>query len=105
VKLPETRIISCGCDDCEFLVDPIPRPRLGGFSVRMQPARQRVVFVDHGKPTSTEILNKAQGMLRERGVEVEDEIFMKSSSARPMDDQLLDRLRQTEGLILCGVSD
>ena len=102
---PATRIASCGDLSCEFLVDPIPRPRPQPLTVTIRPEKQQVVFVDSQKPNSRAILVRAQAILRERGVDVKDEIIMKRSAGIPMDDQLLERLKEEGGLILSGVND
>ncbi len=105
MKIPETQIVSCGDISCEFLIDPIPRPKPAPFTVTLRPATPRVVFVDNGKPNSMEILRRAQRLLRERGVDVEDEIAVKPSASEPMPESLLDRLAEEEGLLLLGVND
>ena len=102
---PAERITSCGDVSCEFLVDPIPRPRPAPLTITLAPERQRVVFVDSQKPNSLVILRRAQEILRERGVEVADEIIRKRTAGIPMEDQLLDRLALEGGLILSGVND
>jgi hypothetical protein len=102
---PAERITSCGDLSCEFLVDPIPRPRPLPLHVTIRPGKQRVVFVDSQKPNSMVILRRAQAILRDRGVDVNDEILHKRSAGIPMDDQLLDRLAAQGGLILSGVND
>lgn len=102
---PAERITSCGDLSCEFLVDPIPRPRPLPMTVTIRPEKQQVVFVDSQKPNSRLILTRAQAILRERGVDVKEEIIMKRSAGIPMDDQLLERLKEEGGLILSGVND
>jgi hypothetical protein len=102
---PAERIASCGDVSCEFLVDPIPRPRPEPLTVTIRPAKQQVVFVDSQKPNSLVILRRAQEILRQRGVDVKDEIFAKPSAGVPMDDQVLDRHALEGGLILSGVND
>ena len=44
-------------------------------------------------------------MLRERGVEVREDIPGKASAGVPMDDALLDALSHVRGLVLLGVND
>jgi hypothetical protein len=105
VKLPDKTIASCGDVSCELLVDPIPRPRPEPFTVTMRPQKDEVIFVDHGKPNSGEILRRAQRVLRSQGVAVMDEILLKPSAAVPMPDAMLDKLAGMGGLILLGVSD
>ena len=102
---PETRIVSCGDVSCEFLVDPIPRPRPAPFSVTAVPSQRRVVLVDSNKPNSIAILRRSQELMRERGIEVEEEIRVKANASYPLDDATLDELAREGGLILCGVSD
>ena len=105
MKLPDKSIASCGDVSCELLVDPIPRPCPAPFTVIMRPARDEIVFVDHGKPNSMDILRRAQRLLLSQGVPVMDKIFVKPSAAVPMSEAMLDELAETGGLILCGVSD
>jgi hypothetical protein len=102
---PAERIVSCGDVSCEFLVDPIPRPRPEPMTIRIRPEKQQVVFVDSQKPNSLVILRRAQAILRERGVDVKEEIVQKRSAGIPMDEELLDRLAEEGGLILSGVND
>jgi hypothetical protein len=102
---PADRIVSCGDVSCEFLVDPIPRPRPAPLTVTLQPALARVVLVDSQKPNSLAILRRTQAILRERSVDVKDEIETKRSAGIPMDDGQLDRLAREGGLILSGVND
>jgi hypothetical protein len=102
---PAERIASCGDVSCEFLVDPIPRPRPQPLTITLRPEKQQVVFVDSRKPNSLVILRRAQQLLRDRGVDVEDEILQKRSAGVPMDEQTLDRLALEGGLILSGVND
>jgi predicted O-methyltransferase YrrM len=63
------------------------------------------VFVDSQKPNSLVILRRAQELLRERGVDVAEEIIQKRSAGIPMEDQVLDRLALEGGLVLSGVND
>jgi nucleotide-binding universal stress UspA family protein len=105
MKLPEARIASCGDISCEFLIDPIPRPRPAPFTVTLRPAVPRVVFIDNGKPNSMEILRAAQRILRDRGVEVKEQIEVKPSPNEPMPESMLDRLAEEDGLLLAGVND
>lgn len=102
---PAERIVSCGDISCEFLVDPIPRPRPLPMHVTIRPAKRRVVFCDSQKPNSLSILRRARAILRERGVEVEEQIITKRSAGIPMEDEILDRLAAEGGLILSGVND
>ncbi|MGD9795183.1 MAG: hypothetical protein AB7V43_17060 [Acidimicrobiia bacterium] len=102
---PAERIVSCGDLSCEFLVDPIPRPRPLPMHVTISPAQRRVVFCDSQKPNSLSILRRAQAILRKRGVDVEEHIVTKRSAGIPMEDEVLDRLAAEGGLILSGVND
>src|ERR1700709_1142938 len=102
---PAERITRCGDVSREFLGDPIPRPRPAPLTVTIAPERQRVVFVDSQKPNSLVILRRAQELLRQRGVEVAEEIVSKRSAGIPMEDQVLDRLALEGGLVLSGVND
>jgi hypothetical protein len=87
------------------LVDPIPRPTSGPFTVRTKPELDRVVLLDNGKPNSMAILRRTQALLRERGVEVEEQIRSKPFAGVPVDNELLGLLAQERGLLLCGVND
>jgi hypothetical protein len=102
---PAERLTSCGDISCEFLVDPIPRPRSLPLKVTIRPDKQWVVLVDSQKPNSMVILLRAQAILRSRGVDVKDEIISKRSAGIAMDDQLLDRLALEGGLVLSGCND
>lgn len=101
--LPATSLPSCGDISCEFLVDPIPRPTPPPFAVRV-PSRRRVVLLDHRKPNSRTILARAAEILRARGVDV-PEVIQKAGAGTPMSPEILDRLADEDGLVLCGVSD
>ncbi len=103
--LPTRQIASCGDVSCELLVDPIPRPRPDPFTVTMAPAVQRVILVDNRKPNSLAILQMTQRVLRERDIEVEEQIRRKPSAGRPMPEDMLAGLAGLNGLILAGVSD
>jgi hypothetical protein len=102
---PAERLISCGDLSCEFLVDPIPRPRPLPLKVTIRPDKQQVVLVDSQKPNSMVILGLTRSILRARGIDVKDEIIQKRSAGIPMDDQLLDRLALEGGLVLSGCND
>ena len=56
------------------LVNPIPRPTSGPFTVRIKPEKPEVYFVDNNKPNSLAILRLAQAELRRRGVAVRDQL-------------------------------
>ena len=103
--LPAQRIESCDSTACELLVDPIPRPRPEPLTVRTRPADDRVVLVDNGKPNSMTILRGAQALLRERGIDVRDDIPSKPSAGIPMEADLLESLAHERGLVLLGVND
>ena len=105
MNTPEAQIASCGDVSCEFLVDPIPRPKPEPFTVHMAPHEAKVVLVDNRKPNSITILKRTAAILRERGIDVEDKIRRKPSAGLPMDEAMLDELSAHGGLILCGVSD
>ena len=47
----------------------------------------------------------AQGILRDRGIEVEDQILIKADASTRMPEAMLQSLSQERGLILCGISD
>jgi len=92
-------------DASDELVDPIPRPRTGPFSVHTVPAVEQVVLFDNGKPNSMAILRRTQQLLRDRGVDVKEEIRGKEFAGSPVDDQTLGMLAQERGLLLLGVHD
>jgi len=87
------------------LVDPIPRPNSGPFTVRTKPEVEEVVLLDNGKPNSMAILRRTQAILRDRGVRVKEEIRSKPFAGVPVDNELLGMLAQERGLLLCGVND
>jgi hypothetical protein len=87
------------------LVNPVPRPRSGPFTVTTRPERRQVVLLDNGKPNSMAILRRAQVELRARGIDVKEEIRSKPFAGVPLDDELLSLLSQERGLVLCGVHD
>ena len=87
------------------LVNPIPRPTSGPFTVKVRPEKRQVVLVDNGKPNSMAILRRTQTMLRSRGIDVKEDIPVKPFAGVPLDDELLGLLSQERGLVLCGVND
>jgi hypothetical protein len=87
------------------LIDPVPRPSSGPFTVRTSPEIAQVVLLDNGKPNSMAILRRTQALLRERGVDVKEEIRSKPFAGVPVDHELLGMLAQERGLLLCGVND
>lgn len=87
------------------LVNPIPRPHAGPFTVRTVPEVEQVVLFDNGKPNSMAILRRTQQLLRERGIDVKEEIRGKEYAGSPVDDQTLGMLAQERGLLLLGVHD
>ena len=105
VNLPSQRLMSCGDITCEMLVDPIPRPAPEPIKVRLKPRQARVTLMDHQKPNSMAILKLTQSILRERGVEVNDEILVKADASTPMPAAMLASLSREGGLVLCGISD
>lgn len=105
VDLPSQRLMSCGDISCELLVDPIPRPAPEAITVRLKPKQARVTLMDHQKPNSMAILKLTQTILRERGVEVNDEILVKADASTPMPAAMLNSLSREGGLVLCGISD
>ncbi len=104
-KLPVTQLTSCDDVTCELLVDPIPRPTPEAIRINLKPSKAKVTFVDHLKPNSKVIMAYTQDVLRERGIEVEEEILTKSDASTRMPEAMLQSLSQEEGLVLCGVSD
>ena len=102
---PAKQLTSCGDVSCELLVDPIPRPTPEAITVSLRPEVAKVTFVDHHKPNSKVIMGYAQGILRDRGIEVEDQILIKADASTRMPEAMLQSLSQERGLILCGISD
>lgn len=102
---PVRQLTSCDDVACELLVDPIPRPTPDPISVILEPKVAKVTFVDHDKPNSRLLLEYTQTILRDRGVEVHDEIIDKGNASIRMSDAVLQSFVGEEGLVLCGVSD
>jgi hypothetical protein len=102
---PARQLTSCGDVSCELLVDPIPRPTPDPIKVTIKPRVARVTFLDHHKPNSRAIMKYAQGILRDRGVEVRDEILLKTDASTRMPEALLQSFSGEGGLVLCGISD
>jgi hypothetical protein len=105
MKRPAEQLAACDDSSCEFLVNPIPRPKVQILSISTRPAVERVVLVDTRKPNSIVILRQVRELLRAHKIAVSDEIPMKPDASRPMDDAMLDWIAREEGLILCGVAD
>lgn len=87
------------------LLNPIPRPASGPFTVKVKPKKREVYFVDNNKPNSLAILKRAQAELRRRGVAVREEIGSKPFAGGPMTDEQLAGLSQEQSLVLCGIND
>lgn len=104
-KIPAKQLMSCSEVSCEVLVNPIPRPESDPIKITLKPKLPRVTFLDHKKPNSLAILRFAQQILRQRGIEVREEILQKNDAGTPMPAALLASLSQEPGLVLCGVSD
>jgi len=104
-KLPARQLMSCGEVSCEVLVNPIPRPEPEPIRITLKPKVPRVTLLDHKKPNSRAILEFAQQILRQRGIEVNERILQKDDAGVPMPAALLASLSQEPGLVLCGVSD
>lgn len=102
---PARQLTSCGDVSCELLVDPIPRPTPAPIKVTLKPSVARVTFLDHQKPNSRVIMEYAQGILRDRGIEVRDEILTKDDASVRMPEAMLQSLSGEGGLVLCGISD
>ncbi len=102
---PAKQLTSCGDVTCELLVDPIPRPTPEALTVIVKPKVAKVTFLDHHKPNSKVIMGYTQSVLRERGIEVEDEILIKADASTRMPEAMLQSLSQEGGLVLCGISD
>lgn len=104
-SMPSKQLMSCGDVTCELLVDPIARPAPEPITITIKPKQPRVTLMDHQKPNSMKILKMAQNILRERGVEVNEEILVKGDASSPMPQAMLNSLSQEGGLVLCGISD
>jgi hypothetical protein len=87
------------------LLNPIPRPSSGPFTVRVKPEKPEVLFVDNNKPNSLAILRRALAELRRRGVAVREEIGSKPFAGGPMTEDQLAELSQEKSLVLCGIND
>lgn len=104
-KIPAKQLVSCGDIACELMVDPIPRPTPEPIKITLKPTAPRVTFLDHHKPNSKVIMGYAQEILRERGIEVRDEILIKDDASTRMPEALLQSFAGEAGLVLCGISD
>ena len=102
---PARQLTSCGDVSCELLVDPIPRPTPDPIKVTIKPSVAKVTFLDHHKPNSRLIMEYAQSILRDRGIEVRSEILIKADASVRMPDAMLQSLSGEGGLVLCGISD
>ncbi len=102
---PAEQLTSCGDVSCELLVDPIPRPTPDPIEITIKPSVARVTFLDHRKPNSKVIMEYAQSILRDRGIDVSDEILVKEDASVRMPEAMLQSLSGEEGLVLCGISD
>jgi hypothetical protein len=102
---PAKQLTSCGDVSCELLVDPIPRPTPDPITVTLKPREATVTFVDHHKPNSKVIMQHAQRILRDRGIDVRDDIVIKDDASTRMPEALLQSLSGEGGLVLCGISD
>lgn len=102
--VPPEQLASCGDTSCEFLVDPIPRPRPAPFAVRLRPEVDEVVLVVNQKPNALQILERTQAILRARGVRVREAIYRKTAGGA-VRGELLERLKRERGLVLSGVND
>lgn len=105
IEIPAQGITSCGDITCELLVDPIARPTPDPIAVTLKPKVPKVTFVDHHKPNSIVIMKHAQDILRERGIEVSDEIVLKDDASNRMPEAMLKSFAGEGGLVLCGISD
>ena len=102
---PAKQLTRCGDVSCELLVDPIPRPTPAPIKVTVKPTVARVTFMDHQKPNSRLIMGYAQSILRERRIEVADEILVKADASTRMPEAMLQSFSGEGGLVLCGISD
>lgn len=105
VNLPARQLTSCGDISCELLVDPIPRPTPDPISVTLKPHLARVTFLDHHQPNSKVIMQYAQRILIERGIDVREEILIKDDASNRMPEAMLQSFAGERGLVLCGISD
>lgn len=105
INPPAHQLTSCDDIACEMLIDPIPRPTPDPIEIVIKPKVAKVTLVDHDKPNSHRILEYTQSILRDRGVDVHDEIIDKGNASVRMSDALLQSFVGEEGLVLCGVSD
>ncbi|MEZ5554227.1 hypothetical protein [Haliea sp.] len=78
---PAKQLVSCGDVSCELMVDPIPRPTPDPITITLKPRVARVTFVDHHKPNSRLVMKYAQAVLRDRGIEVRDDILIKDDAS------------------------
>lgn len=102
---PATQLTSCDDISCELLIDPIPRPTPEPIQIALKPRVRKVTFLDHRKPNSTTVLQYAQEALRERGIEVNEEILIKGDASVRMTDAMLQSFAEEDGLVVCGISD
>ena len=102
---PAKQLTSCGDVSCELMVDPIPRPSPEPINIALKPSVPRVTFLDHHKPNSKLIMQFTQEILRERSVEVRDEILIKDDASTRMPEAMLQSFAGEQGLVLCGISD
>jgi hypothetical protein len=102
-NIPVNQLPSCGDVSCEFLVNPIPRPRPKPFKLSMRPEKQEVVLLTNQKPNAPQIMQLVQKLLRARGIEVKEEIYYKHNGT--VQGDLLTQLKLEKGLILSGVND
>jgi hypothetical protein len=101
--VPAQQIASCGDVSCEFLVDPVPRPRPKPFKLNLKPEKREVVFITNQKPNAPQIIELAAKMLRERGIAVKEKAYYKHDGT--VQGEVLTQLKQERGLILSGVND
>ena len=104
-SLPAQKIMSCGDVTCELLVSPIARPKPSPFKVRLQPEVRQVVLLDNKKPNAMAILRGVQAELRQRGIDVREEILSKDNAGVPMEGELLALMAKERGLLVMGVND
>lgn len=102
---PAHQLISCDDVSCELMIDPIPRPTPTSIDIVLKPTVARVTFLDHAKPNSSIIMKHAQDILRDRGVEVAEEILLKGDPSVRMSEAMLQSFSEEKGLVICGVSD
>jgi hypothetical protein len=105
IAKPADRLVSCGDLSCEYLIDPIPRPTPDAIHVTVKPKAREVVLIDNNKPNSMAIMQATHALLRDRGIKVKDEIWVKTNASLPMPDDQMTAVLKEPGLIVGGIND